>query len=343
MGSYHESRENSKEDERNEGASAEACAAGHSDPGCEREANEDRFLIFIRDDIEGYFVFDGMGGRPAGEAAAQISADVIQRALDSFQGGDLGQCLKDVIDLAQEAVVSRGQDPASAGMGTTVVGILTRGDEVVVGGVGDSRAYHIKPDSIAQVTSDHTLVQQLVDAGQLSPHDALVHPQSHILTRCIGSRLDFAIDATCYRLISSSRGSSAREWLLLCSDGLYSLVADDELRAIVLNNPPEEATRKLIAIARARGGFDNITALIIPLKGHMVERSAALQQMSEGDSAPLAPEEFLSSSEFNATDLFEDGRGKLCRGAGTVVVLGVVALIVTALLMVLFTEGWGSL
>lgn len=272
MGSYHETRENRKGARPKEAESASHLAAGVSDTGCERESNEDRFLVFTRNGLSGYFVFDGMGGQPAGEAAAQISSDVIRDALRAFNGeDDLLRFVCHVIEMAQEEVLVRSAEPGSEGMGTTVVGVLARNNELVVAAVGDSRAYHIKKRSVTQITNDHTLVQQLVDAGQISPHDALVHPQSHILTRCVGSTFDFSIDSQLYRLTRTELTKEVEEWLLLCSDGLYSLVSDEEMRAIVSNLKPQEAAQQLIDLARSRGGFDNITALVIPLAGRLVE------------------------------------------------------------------------
>lgn len=337
MGSYHESRDSKKVGTRRKSAPRAARASGRTDPGCERESNEDRFLMFVRDDMAGYFVFDGMGGQPAGEAAAEISADIIQNALSGFEGGDLANCMSSVIELAQEEVLSRGQDPDSAGMGTTVVGVLIRGDEVAIGAVGDSRAYHIGKGSVTQITCDHTLVQQLVDAGQLSAHDALLHPQSHILTRCLGSRLGFAVDVKRYELKRSFTGLSPQEWLLLCSDGLYSLVADEELWAIVLNYPPDEATRTLITIARSRGGFDNITAIVIPLHGRMIDPPGVSKDAAAQERSISLPREFSRDAGFARTVLVKRDRWRLCARIGLVAVFSAVALIVTVVWLVLFT------
>jgi serine/threonine protein phosphatase PrpC len=338
MGWYHELRENSKGRTRSKSARGELRASGLSDPGCERESNEDRFLIFVREDMAGYFVFDGMGGQPAGEAAAQISADVIHGALRIFKEGDLTGCMSHVIELAQQEVLSRAQDPASAGMGTTVVGVLTRDDEIVVGAVGDSRAYHIRRGTVTQVTCDHTLVQQLVDAGQISAHDALVHPQSHILTRCLGSRLDFAVDTRRYQLVSSSTGRTSQEWIVLCSDGLYSLVSDEELGAIVLNYPEDQATSKLIEIARSRGGFDNITAIVIPLPGQLIDPVTATRDTLKRESMPLPPKDLSRVSDLMAASLNIGPRRHMYKRIGAVALLSALALIITVVWLVLFIE-----
>lgn len=298
MGSFYEPRERKREKQRRRAVASTFHAVGLSDPGCERESNEDRFLLVTRDDMAGYFVFDGMGGQPAGEAAAQISLDIINDALCCHEADDLKFLMSHVICLAQQEILSRRGDPRTEGMGTTAVGVLVGHDQLVVGAVGDSRAYRITRGSISQITHDHTLVQQLVDAGQLSPHDALVHPQSHILTRCLGSTLDFAVDVRCYRLLEETRQQEPEEWLLLCSDGLYSLVADEEMAAIVLNFTPAEATEKLIQVARSRGGFDNITALVIPLGRRLVESLEGDYIEADSAVAPALPEGTERSSMF---------------------------------------------
>jgi len=321
MGSFYEPRERKKESKQPGRAAPEAfCVVGHSDPGCERESNEDRFLLVSSEDMAGYFVFDGMGGQPAGEAAAQISAEVIQRALGDYEGDDLKLLMNHVICLAQDEILSRRDDPATEGMGTTVVGVLMRHDELVVGAVGDSRAYHVKRGSVTQMTCDHTLVQQLVDAGQLSPHDALVHPQSHILTRCLGSSLDFAVDVKRYQLVAKVQQDAPEEWLLLCSDGLYSLVSDEEMATLVLNFSPKEAAQKLIALARSRGGFDNITAVVIPLSARLVEQPYTGVLEVDAWIPPALPEEVKNHSAFREIS------GGLFQGADIKRVIGMVAL-----------------
>jgi len=338
MGSHHESRENSKIQSRSRSAASAEYASGHSDPGCERESNEDRFFIFYREDMAAYFLFDGMGGQPAGETAAQISADVILSSLTDLEGGDLSQFMTNLIGLAQEQVLLRAEDPEAAGMGTTVVGIINRHDEVVIGAVGDSRAYHITKKAVTQLTCDHTLVQQLVDAGQISEHDALVHPQSHILTRCVGSKLDFVVDTWRYRLLRSSKSGAPQEWLMLCSDGLYSLVREEEVGAIVLHHSSEEAARKLIELARLRGGFDNITAVVIPLFGEMIECSGNSQQDLNRQSSPSLPEDLSNSSEFCDAGFIRETRGYWFGQNSFAMVLSVIALIITIFWLALFTD-----
>lgn len=272
MGSYNEPRLGSGKVVKRPVAEDRFKAFGLSDAGCERDSNEDCFLIYSQENLSGFFVFDGMGGQPAGEAAAQISAEAIRDFLQSSAEKDPTNLITEAIETAQEIVLSRTSDSNLSGMGTTVVGVLMTKEEVALGAVGDSRAYHIKLGSIEQITNDHTLVQQLVDAGKITQSDAMVHPQSHILTRCLGSELGFEVDSKSYFIESPDNSHEPQEWILLCSDGLYGLVSDEEMAAVVTNMRAAEASKRLIEIARARGGFDNITALVVPIAGRLVNK-----------------------------------------------------------------------
>ncbi len=252
---------------------APAHAAG-TDPGCERETNEDRYLVASADFGTGYFVFDGMGGEPGGEAAAQISVDAIKEFYEQHAATDVDEALRDSIALAQRRLLETRATLGKTGMGTTVVAACITGSRVGIAAVGDSRAYKIGDGTIEQLTSDHTIVQQLVDAGQLDPQDALLHPQSHVLTRCLGSEFSFAVDLRSFWLWPQKIGQRG-DILVLCSDGLYSLVSDEEMAEIVSSMSPSAAVSRLILIARERGGFDNITVVIIPLRGKLRERPPA--------------------------------------------------------------------
>lgn len=240
--------------------------ASLSDRGCERERNEDRCVIVESASGTGYFVFDGMGGEPGGDAAAQLSLEAVRGFLQDSELQDATKVIKGAIEKAHSTISLRRQNPAFASMGTTVVGALCQGPEVVIAAVGDSRAYHIHAGGIDQLTSDHTFVQQLVDEGHIVPQDALLHPQSHILTRCVGSHIGFGIDTKRYWL-SPAKMDEQSEYLVLCSDGLYSLVTDEEIKAVVMSLSPEDACERLVDLAKQRGGFDNITVLVIPLPG----------------------------------------------------------------------------
>lgn len=265
--------------------------AACTDPGCEREVNEDRFLVVRSKSATGYFVFDGMGGQPGGDAAAEISAETIRAYIAGNDQEDVESEVQTAVELAQKQLLLRRRTPSMANMGTTVVGALVKGAELALVAVGDSRAYRIGGGTITQLTCDHTLVQQLVDSGQISQHDALVHPQSHILTRCLGSEVEFKVDRYRYWIWPQASEDEPTDMLLFCSDGLYSLVSEAEISSTVARLPLQDAARTLVQLARARGGFDNITVVLVPLNGRLVDAPPSQGEVgkrrSRIDTAPL--------------------------------------------------------
>lgn len=259
--------------------------AALTDTGCERPKNEDRFLVLKASLGMGYFVFDGMGGEPGGEAAAQLSVDTVRAHFEKASGSDPTELLRESLHSAHDVIALRRQNPKFSSMGTTAVAALCAGNQVVIASVGDSRAYYIAGGTARQLTSDHTFVQQLVDQGHIQPEDALMHPQSHILTRCLGSAVGFGIDIYRFWLTASAQENQHGS-LLLCSDGLYSLVSEPDLAAIVGEYSPLEACTKLIGLARERGGYDNITAVIIPLAGELREEQAPPARETDDAASP---------------------------------------------------------
>lgn len=239
--------------------------AVRSDIGCEREVNEDRCLTFQSVSGQGFFVFDGMGGELGGAAAAEISLEAIQAFFAHTREACDCALMEQAITLAHTNVKNLRKTSKMTTMGTTVVGAIVTDDHICIGSVGDSRAYRISADGIEQVTHDHTVVQTMVDQGELSSEDALVHPYSHILTSCLGSQEGFGIDSMSFFIDRAE--AATKERLLLCTDGLYSLVSEPELQQIVSTMKPEQAGDHLIALARERGGFDNISAIVIELGG----------------------------------------------------------------------------
>ncbi len=290
-------------------------AAG-TDPGCERETNEDRYLVASAELATGYFVFDGMGGEPGGEAAAQISADAVLEFFNMHSVTDAEEALRDSIGLAQRRLLEMRTAPGRGSMGTTVVGACVNGARVGIASVGDSRAYKISDGVIKQLTSDHTIVQQLVDAGHLDPQDALLHPQSHVLTRCLGSEISFAIDLISLWLWPTRIGQRG-DVLVLCSDGLYSMVSDQEICDVIGEMSPSSAVARLISIARERGGFDNITVIVVPLSGKLHDRPpAALAEPEIHPRSAIDPARELSSMQDHVTMPWRAGAKSNPRGIG---------------------------
>lgn len=242
--------------------------AAITDTGCERDLNEDRYAVVECASGVAWIVSDGMGGVTGGELAAQLAIDAMRRDLENLPRRPIDAALRGSIIEANRVIVLRRQNPAFSSMGTTVVAAGFNGAEVVIGNVGDSRAYLIRDCAIQQLTTDHTLVQEMVDRGQIRPEDALSHPQAHILTRCIGS--EPGLDVSMKKFWVWDIGpNEPNDYLLLCSDGLYSHVTDAEIAMTVSRNTPQRACVELVELAKSRGGFDNITITVIPLSGQL--------------------------------------------------------------------------
>lgn len=242
--------------------------AAITDTGCERELNEDRYAVIESPSGVVWLVCDGMGGATGGELAAQLAIEAIRRDLENHPARSPDVALKSAILEANRIIVLRRQNQAFSSMGTTIVAALFGGSEVIIGHVGDSRGYLIRDGAIQQLTTDHTYVQELVDRGEIRADEALSHPQAHILTRAIGSEPGLEVSQQKFWTWSVA-DSEPSDYLLLATDGLYSLVTEGEIANVVSHEPPQRACVKLVELARARGGFDNITLAVVPLNGQM--------------------------------------------------------------------------
>jgi serine/threonine protein phosphatase PrpC len=246
----------------------ELLPAAITDTGCERDLNEDRYAVIESPSGLAWIVCDGMGGVSGGELAAQLAIEAMKRSFESSPRRTAESAMKSAILEANRIIVLRRQNPAFSSMGTTIVGALFMGSEVAISHVGDSRAYLIRDFSIQQLTHDHTLVQEMVDRGQLNAEEALIHPQAHVLTKCLGSEPGLDIQCRKFWIWETGEGEP-NDFLLLCSDGLYSHVSDAEISTVVSKMSPQKACVELVEIAKSRGGFDNITVTIIPLTGQL--------------------------------------------------------------------------
>ena len=254
-------------------------SAGLSDVGLRRKSNEDSFAI--SDDQTLLIVADGMGGHAAGEVASRLAVESIERHISgsdprkeptvpaSFRspsGDEAGlpppaRRVLNAIRLAnQEIVRSVRKDSSMRGMGTTVVIALIHGSRAFIGSVGDSRAYLVRDGNLRQLTSDHTLVNEQVRAGALSTQEARRHPARNILTRAVGSQEDVEPDLV-------EQDLRPGDMLLLCSDGLTTMVEDADILKTVLAHAddPQTACRALIDLANERGGDDNVTVVLARL------------------------------------------------------------------------------
>ncbi|MBC8098330.1 MAG: serine/threonine-protein phosphatase [Armatimonadetes bacterium] len=244
-----------------------------SDVGLVRTNNQDAAYSFFvtnrsveeRPDFGLFIVADGMGGHHDGEkasaltarvVAAQVNNHVYMPMLNPTQDPDrptIIEALTQAVQRANAEVMLKVPEG-----GTTITAVAVLGDLAHIAHVGDSRAYLVTQDSIEQITRDHSLVQRLIELDQLTQEEANDHPQKNVLYRAIGQSETLEVDTLTRRLPHNSR-------VLICSDGLWSQMNSDEISAIVMELPPQEACDKLVALANTRGGTDNITAIVLKI------------------------------------------------------------------------------
>lgn len=233
-------------------------AAGHTDTGLTRAGNEDAY--FCGETV--FAVADGLGGHQAGEIASSIAIEPVA-ALDGrpfATAGEARDAVAAAVADANRAVWRDAEaDPAHAGMGTTLTAAVVHGDTALLAHVGDSRAYlHRSGEGLARLTADHTPVEELVRAGQLSAAEAARHPERSVLSRAVGLEPEVEVDSP------DPVTLSAGDRLLLCSDGLTEPLSDEAIAEILDRNPDaESACRALIDAANDRGGPDNITVVLV--------------------------------------------------------------------------------
>jgi PPM family protein phosphatase len=226
-----------------------------SDTGLARRANEDNF--FARAPL--FVVADGMGGAQAGEVASRVAADAFAHGLP--EGGTTEERLATRVLEANSRIhtLSR-EDRERAGMGTTLTAAFLDGEEIVVAHVGDSRAYLWRDGELTRLTRDHSLVDELVRRGKLTEEEAAEHPQRSIITRALGPEPEVEVDTRTYR-------GQADDLLLLCSDGLTSMISEQLIAGILRGAEGIEAAgRELVDAANAAGGRDNITVVLFRLE-----------------------------------------------------------------------------
>lgn len=269
--------------------------AAITDIGCEREINEDRYAVIDSPAGRAWIVCDGMGGSLGGELAAQLAIDAVRRALESrdFSSGD--EAVRFAVEEANRTIVLRRQNPAFSAMGTTIVAALIQGNEVSITHAGDSRAYLIRNGEIQQLTVDHTYVQDLVERGAINAEEALSHPQSHVLTKCLGAEPRLELETQIYWVWGATDGEP-EDRLLLCSDGLYSLVSDAEIAEMATRYSPQESCVQLVELAKSRGGYDNITLAVLPLGGQLHEERPAKEPRSTQKKRKETPRSYPVAS-----------------------------------------------
>jgi len=225
--------------------------AGRTDTGRKRRRNEDSYVMAP----PLFAVADGMGGAQGGEVASRLAAAALE---DTDPGRLTGpERVASLIQEANRRVHERSSvDPATSGMGTTMTVALVESEGVVIGHVGDTRAYRVRGGRIEQLTEDHSLVNELLKSGKLSPEEAETHPQRSVITRAVGTDPDVDVDS----FIVDARDGDV---FLICSDGLTAMVGDEDILHVVEHNHHDldTVTKLLVAAANRGGGEDNITVV----------------------------------------------------------------------------------
>jgi PPM family protein phosphatase len=320
--------------------------AGRTDVGRQRSANEDDFVL-----APPFFaVADGMGGAKAGEVASAMATEVFEGESDSGEPAEvqLARILREANRRIHDLALA---DESHRGMGTTLTAAKVTGDDISLGHVGDSRAYRMRDGELEQLTKDHSLVAELERSGQITPEAAEHHPQRSIITRALGPEPDVEVD-------TYTMAAREGDLFLLCSDGLTSMISDEEIGSILRSaDSLDAAADALVRAANQSGGKDNITVVLfrvgpagdgVPgedetIAGQVsaadVQAAAALDEPTEPHPGPAA----LSGVAPDATAVAPPDRGRareasprrrrlrLKTAVKTLFVLALLAAVVTGL------------
>ena len=237
---------------------------GLSDQGCVRQQNQDAYQIVQLDrNSQLSVVCDGMGGAKSGNIASSLAVDVFTQEVrrcwtPSMDQQKIDQMLRSAVKLANFTVFDQSQQfEEFDGMGTTLVSALVRSRHATIINVGDSRTYQINKDGIRQVTTDHSLVQMMVERGELTPERARTYPGKNFITRAIGT--EPMVECDLFHL-EVAKG----DFLLLCSDGLSNMMDDQEILFEVVHGVNRQfCCQRLLDIAKNRGAPDNVTSILI--------------------------------------------------------------------------------
>ncbi|HEY2537225.1 MAG TPA: Stp1/IreP family PP2C-type Ser/Thr phosphatase [Solirubrobacteraceae bacterium] len=241
-----------------------------TDTGRQRRANEDSLLA--RSPL--FVVADGMGGAQAGEVASRLAVDVFEEGLGDTAAPESG--------LAQRAGEANSRihelshsNAEHAGMGTTLTAVYVAPEEVAIAHVGDSRAYRLRAGELERLTDDHSLVDELMRQGKITPEEAVDHPQRSVITRALGPEPSVEVDTRSY----SARSGDV---YLLCSDGLTTMLSEERLAEIMRAHPClQDLGEALIAAANEAGGRDNITVVLFRLEDPSAPASRLAPETSE--------------------------------------------------------------
>jgi PPM family protein phosphatase len=274
-----------------------------TDTGRKRRRNEDAFVC----EPPLFAIADGMGGAQAGEVASRLAAAAVREPVPEALAGE-----ERIFELVQEAnrrVYDRSStDPNTSGMGTTMTVALAEDGAVAFGHVGDSRAYLIRDGEMEQLTEDHSLVNELMKSGKLSPEEAEIHPQRSVITRAVGTDPDVDVDT--FTVVTQTG-----DLFLLCSDGLTDVVAEGEILELVERNREDidRALRALVKEANRGGGEDNITVVAFEIADVGVHDGQTQEQ--------ALPPELTQTRALDEEDTLTEADGVPVIGAGDTMIV----------------------
>ena len=245
-----------------------------TDTGLQRRANEDSLLV--RSPL--FVVADGMGGAQAGEVASRVAVETFRGGLDD--GSDPESSLVNQVELANSHINELSHQSAEhAGMGTTITAVYVGELDVSIAHVGDSRAYCMRDGELLRLTDDHSLVDELIRQGKLTPEEAEEHPQRSVITRALGPEATVEVDVRSFR-------GRPDDVYLLCSDGLTTMLGEDELLELLGSHERlRDVGEGLIAAANAAGGKDNITVVLLRLEEVLTQA----ERLSDGHTTITTP------------------------------------------------------
>lgn len=240
-----------------------------TDIGCLRDHNEDSLVVTP----PLFAVADGMGGHAAGEVASEIAVRVLSELAPEHPDGE---ALGRAIEEANRAVIQAAHEGRGRqGMGTTMTAAMLEGERLVIAQVGDSRAYLLHQGKLQQLTRDHSLMADMIEAGQLTPEEARTHPQRSVITRALGSDVHLHPDIYEINVETGDR-------LLICSDGLSGMIFDDQIENTLRRvQDPQRCASQLVNEAIAAGGHDNVTVIVADVTGYAEVRRKKLARKTK--------------------------------------------------------------
>ena len=284
-------------------------SAGLSDTGRKRRQNEDAYVC----EPPLFAIADGMGGAQAGEVASGLAAAAFEEGAAAIHGED---GVATLVRAANARIFERAvHDPAVAGMGTTatVAVVDESAGTMTLAHVGDSRAYRYRGGALEQLTTDHSLVGELVRSGRLTEDEAAVHPHRSVITRALGTDPDVEVDTLTVEVVPG-------DLVLLCSDGLSAMVRDEEIARVLeaTGAAPREAGEALIAAANAAGGEDNVTVVLFELLSEALPEPESTEVLDATSQA--------EPDDVTVEDVRKHGAGKGSRWPALLVLLVILAV-----------------